>query len=37
MLERNMEIDRQWEREWFQAAINDVKACKFKRFSDNFV
>ena len=30
-------IDRKWERAWFQPCIDNLKACKFKRFTDNFI
>ncbi|NOZ22920.1 MAG: hypothetical protein GXP25_17725 [Planctomycetes bacterium] len=26
-----------WKREWFQPCVDRMKACKFKRFTDNFV
>jgi len=26
-----------WKREWFQKPIEDLKACKFRRFTDNFL
>lgn len=26
-----------WKREWFQPCIEQMKACKFKRFTDNFI
>ena len=26
-----------WKREWFQPAVADLKACKFTKFTDNFV
>ncbi len=26
-----------WQREWFADSVTDLKACKFKRFTDNFV
>ncbi len=30
-------LDEKWERRWFHAAIDDLKACDFKRFTDNFI
>lgn len=30
-------IDEQWRREWFQPCIRNLRACKFKRFTDNFM
>jgi len=29
--------NRPWQREWFQPCVDNLKACKFKRFTDNFV
>jgi len=26
-----------WKREWFQPCVDDLKACKFTRFTDNFL
>jgi len=26
-----------WEREWFQPAVANLRACKFRRFTDNFI
>jgi len=26
-----------WQREWFQPCVADLRACKFKRFTDNFI
>lgn len=26
-----------WEREWFQPAVDQLKACKFQRLTDNFI
>ena len=26
-----------WQREWFQSCVDDLKACRFQRFTDNFV
>ena len=28
---------QRWKREWFQEALADLKSCKFRRFTDNFV
>ncbi len=28
--------DEKWQRKWFQPAIDDLRACKFKRLTDNF-
>src|SRR3990172_2021526 len=30
-------LNRKWERRWFQSCVDDLKACKFKRFTDNFL
>jgi hypothetical protein len=27
----------QWKREWFRGCVDDLRACRFHRFSDNFV
>jgi len=27
----------EWKREWFQAGIDDLRACQFRRFTDNFI
>jgi len=29
--------NEKWQREWFQPCIDDLKACKFERFTDNFL
>jgi len=29
--------DEKWQREWFQPCIDDLRACTFQRFTDNFV
>ena len=29
--------NEEWQREWFQNCVDDLKACKFNRFTDNFV
>jgi hypothetical protein len=26
-----------WQREWFQPVVDDLRACKFQRFTDNFI
>ena len=26
-----------WQRAWFQSCVDDLKACKFQKFTDNFV
>ncbi|MBN2137707.1 MAG: hypothetical protein JW720_07865 [Sedimentisphaerales bacterium] len=28
---------RRWEREWFAGALADLQACRFRKFTDNFV
>ncbi|MDD4870454.1 MAG: hypothetical protein PHR77_07825 [Kiritimatiellae bacterium] len=30
-------LNADWNKDWFQPCINDLKACKFKRFTDNFI
>ncbi|MBI5359622.1 MAG: hypothetical protein HZA48_03470 [Planctomycetes bacterium] len=30
-------IDQKWQGEWFQSSIDDLKACQFARFTDNFL
>ncbi|MDP6637457.1 MAG: hypothetical protein QGG42_21370 [Phycisphaerae bacterium] len=30
-------LDEKWDRKWFQPAIDDLRACKFKKFTDNFI
>jgi len=30
-------VNHKWQRQWFQPCIDNLKACKFKRFTDNFV
>jgi hypothetical protein len=30
-------LDEPWRYEWFEAAVEDVRACRFERFTDNFV
>lgn len=30
-------VDQKWQREWFQSSIDDLKACQFTRFTDNFL
>jgi len=29
--------NQKWQREWFRQAVDELKACKFRRFTDNFV
>ena len=29
--------NKQWKPQWFQTCIDDLKACRFKRFTDNFI
>ncbi|MCX7047933.1 MAG: hypothetical protein NTX50_20910 [Candidatus Sumerlaeota bacterium] len=29
--------NKPWERQWFDACVQDLKACKFTRFTDNFL
>ena len=36
-LVRTAFIHRKWERAWFQHCIDNLKACRFRRFTDNFV
>ncbi len=30
-------LNEKWKREWFQSSVDELKSCKFKRFTDNFV
>ncbi|NQT53527.1 hypothetical protein HQ576_15820 [bacterium] len=30
-------VNQKWERDWFQHCIRNLKACKFRRFTDNFI
>ena len=30
-------LDEKWDRKWFQPAIDDLRACKFKKLTDNFI
>jgi hypothetical protein len=30
-------LDEKWDRTWFQPAIDDLRACKFKKLTDNFI
>lgn len=30
-------INEEWKREWWQSCVNDLRECKFKRFTDNFL
>ena len=30
-------LDEKWDRKWFQPAIDNLRACKFKRLTDNFI
>ncbi len=30
-------VDQRWKREWFQPCIDNLRACKFKRLTDNFL
>ena len=30
-------LNKKWQREWFQPCIDNLRACKFTRFTDNFV
>jgi hypothetical protein len=30
-------LDQKWKREWFQSSVDQLKKCKFRRFTDNFV
>ena len=30
-------VDQPWRREWFQSCVDDLRACQFRRFTDNFV
>ncbi len=30
-------LNEQWKPAWFQPCIDDLRACKFKRFTDNFI
>jgi hypothetical protein len=30
-------LNQPWQRDWFQPCIDDLRACKFTRFTDNFV
>ena len=30
-------VDRKWRQEWFQPCVDNLRACKFKRLTDNFV
>ena len=34
---RSAFLNEKWQREWFQPCVADLKACKFKRFTDNFL
>jgi hypothetical protein len=30
-------LDEKWDRKWFQPPIDDLRACKFKKLTDNFI
>jgi len=30
-------VNEKWQREWFRKPLEDLKACPFKRFTDNFI
>jgi hypothetical protein len=30
-------LNEKWQRAWFQPCIDDLRACKFRRFTDNFI
>jgi len=30
-------LSEKWQRAWFQPCIDDLRACKFRRFTDNFI
>jgi hypothetical protein len=30
-------VNAKWQREWFQPCVDDLRACKFTRFTDNFL
>ncbi len=30
-------LNRKWQREWFLPCVRNLKACKFRRFTDNFI
>lgn len=30
-------INQKWEQEWFQPVVDQLKACQFQRFTDNFI
>ena len=30
-------LDEKWQREWFQPCVDDLRACKFRRLTDNFI
>jgi hypothetical protein len=30
-------VNQKWERQWFQLCIDQLKGCKFKQFTDNFI
>ena len=30
-------LDQKWERQWFEPGVANLKACQFKRFTDNFI
>jgi len=34
---RSTFADRKWEQEWFQPCIENLRACKFRRLTDNFL
>lgn len=29
--------NEEWKREWFQSCVDQMRACKFRRFTDNFI
>ena len=29
--------NQKWQREWFQTSVDQLRACKFTRFTDNFI
>ena len=30
-------VNQKWQHQWFQSCVNQLKRCKFKRFTDNFI
>lgn len=34
---RYASVNEEWKRQWFEQCVEDLRACKFTRFTDNFV